>query len=134
MTTPPGAQVGYKGKVSGTTTCRVRIRLIYTTRSGARRHESRDIEPAPSARGAVQKVAHDGAPIPVLERRALRADLGLTCHRGEEAVQLMHERVLPSDDVARGPPAPAVGVVGLGHHDRAKPVHRLAPDEHLQLV
>ena len=69
---------------------------------------------APDSRRAHDRVAHLGGAVAVLERGAVRGDVAVVADRGQQVVELVHEGVLPADDVARRPPVLPERVVGLG--------------------
>src|SRR5665647_3784050 len=64
----------------------------------------RDLRPLAGPGGADDRVAHLGGAVAVLERRAVRSDIGVLDDRGQEVVDLVDEGVLPADHVARRPP------------------------------
>ena len=75
---------------------------------------------APGLGGAQHRVADLGGAVAVLERRAVRRDVGVVADRRQEVVDLVHERVLPADHVALRPPVLPERMVGLGHEHGAE--------------
>src|SRR2546426_11434101 len=65
---------------------------------------SGDGNPPALERGLLDGVADDSVPIAILKRRAQRRHLAVVDYRVEEVRDLVHEGVLPPDDVARRPP------------------------------
>ena len=54
--------------------------------------------------GSHDRVADHRGPVPIFEICAAGADLAVAGDRREQVVKLVHERVLPADDVAGRPP------------------------------
>src|SRR5919197_3708405 len=89
--------------------------------------------PRPSLCGAQDRVAHLGRAGAVLERGAVGRDVGVVADRGQQVVDLVHERVLPADDVAGRPPVRPERMVGLGDQHRAKALRRRARRRSLEV-
>src|SRR6266540_5049909 len=64
----------------------------------------RDLLPATALGRPDDRVANLGGAVPVLERRSVGSDVVVVGDRAQEVMDLVHERVLPADDVARRPP------------------------------
>src|SRR5207302_1873029 len=74
-----------------------------------------DLFPSAALARAQDRVTHLGRPIAILEVRAIRPYVSAGGDRLQKVVDLVHERVLPADDVAVRPPPLPEGVRGLGH-------------------
>src|SRR4051812_7943275 len=75
---------------------------------------------------AQHRVADLGSAVAVLERRAVRGDVGVVADRTQEVVDLVDERVLPADHVPLRPPVLPEGMVGLGDEHRAEALRELS--------
>src|SRR5215218_8782260 len=82
---------------------------------------------------ARDRVAHLCGPVAVLEVPAVRPDAAAVADGGQEVVQLVHERVLPADDVAGRPPVLQEGVIRLGHEHGAEALRPLAGPRALEV-
>ncbi len=98
---------GSRGSCAVRTLLRIRARFRSmphaSSRSGLPRPVRDRLSPSALA-GADDRIAHLCRTVAVLERRPVGGDVGVASDCGQDVVQLVHEGITPTDDVARGPP------------------------------